>query len=289
MRTRGEVQGEMFRVLRLMFAAIFISMFSASYVNAQTKQELDLAEAKKNFDANQSEDNYIWYGRRTAYTGDYDKAIAIYTEGLKKYPKSYKLLRHRGHRYISKRKFDLAIDDLNKAEKLMAGTPIDVEPDGIPNKLNKPLSSTQFNVFYHLALAYYLKGDFAKSETTWKKCLAVCENDDSKVAVIDWLYMTMRRQGKHDQAKVLLNDINESMEIIENDSYYQRLLMYKNGTPLPTPETPLDIATLGYGLGNWYYYNGDKAKAKEIFEKVVSGKESAAFGYIAAETDLKRI
>jgi len=269
--------------------AIVFCLIATSSVHGQSKQEVDLIEAKKNFDADPSEENIIWYGRRTAYTGDYDKAIAIYTDGLKKYPKSYKLLRHRGHRYISKRKFDLAIADLSKAEALMAGAPLEIEQDGIPNKLNKPLSTTQFNVFYHLALGYYLKGDFAKAETTWKKCLAVCENDDSKVAVIDWLYMTMRRQGKHEQAKALLNDINESMEIIENDSYYQRLLMYKNGTPLPVPETPLDIATLGYGLGNWYYYNGDKVKAKEIFQKVVEGKESAAFGYIAAETDLKRI
>jgi len=242
-----------------------------------------------NAQTDSTEEKTIWYGRRTAYKGNFEKAISIYTEALKKYPDSYRILRHRGHRYISTRKFDLAIADLTRAEKLMAGKPLEVEPDGIPNKLNKPLSTTQFNVYYHLALAYYLKGDFAKAESTWKKNLAICQNDDSKVAVTDWLYMTMRRQGKHDEAKALLKDITDSMEIIENDSYYQRLKMYKNGTPLPDPQTPLDIATLGYGLGNWYYYNGDIVKAKEIFRKVTSGTESAAFGYIAAETDLKRI
>jgi len=34
--------------------------------------------------------------------------------------------------------------------------------------------------------------------------------------------------------------------------------------------------------------NGDKAKAREIFEKVVAGRAWAAFGLIAAEADLKR-
>ena len=34
---------------------------------------------------------------------------------------------------------------------------LETEPDGIPNKLNMPLSSTQFNVWYDLALAHYLK------------------------------------------------------------------------------------------------------------------------------------
>jgi hypothetical protein len=51
----------------------------------------------------------------------------------------------------------------------------------------------------------------------------------------------------------------------------------------------LTVATQGYGVGNWYYVNGDRAKAKEIFEKVVSGPQWSAFGYIAAEADLQRM
>lgn len=267
---------------------VLFALFIAFAANAQTKEE-NLAIAKKNFEANPSEETYIWYGRRTGYLLQFDEAIKIYTEGLQKYPGSYRLLRHRGHRYISSRKFDLAIADLTKAETLMTGKPLEVEQDGVPNKLNKPLSSTQFNVFYHLALAHYLKGDFAKAEETWRKCLAVCENDDSKVAVVDWLYMTLRREGKNSEATALLDPITDSMEIIENDSYYQRLKMYKNGTSLPEPKTPLDIATLGYGAGNWYLYNGDVAKATETFKKVVAGTERAAFGYIAAEAELARM
>ena len=68
--------------------------------------------------------------------------------------------RHRGHRYISQRKFDAAIADFNKAAELMQGAPIEMEPDGQPNKINKPLSTTQFNVWYHLGLAHYLKEEF---------------------------------------------------------------------------------------------------------------------------------
>ena len=50
--------------------------------------------------------------------------------------------------------------------------------------------------------------------------------------------------------------------------------------------TDLDIATQGYGVGNWYFYNSQPEKAEEIFEKVIKGKYWAAFGYIAAEVDL---
>ncbi|HZY78212.1 MAG TPA: tetratricopeptide repeat protein [Cyclobacteriaceae bacterium] len=282
---------------------VVVSLLGANFTEpqrtpeAQARLDSNLQVAKKNFEADPSEDNYIWYGRRTAYLMRLDDAIDIYTEGLKKYPESYRLLRHRGHRYISKRMFPEAIADLSKAEQLMAGKPLEVEPDGAPNKLNIPLSTTQFNVFYHLALAHYLMGDFAKAEETWEKCMVVCENDDSRVAVTDWLYMTFRRQNKTYEASELLGLVGDSLEIIENDSYDTRLKMYKGmltpGQVLvvdPAAEDyNLSMATQGYGVGNWYYYNGDTAKALDVFNKVVSGREFAAFGFIAAEAELARL
>jgi hypothetical protein len=57
----------------------------------------------------------------------------------------------------------------------------------------------------------------------------------------------------------------------------------------PGDEDPdLTIATQGYGVGNWYYYNGDTAKAREIFQKVVDGKHFSSFGFIASEAELAR-
>jgi hypothetical protein len=115
-----------------------------------------------------------------------------------------------------------------------------------------------------------------------------------RVATLDWLYMTYRRLGRHGAAKQLLDQVTEKMDILENDSYHKRLLMYKG---VVKPEQLLDtanaddltIATQGYGVGNWYLVEGNRAKAREIFEKVVAGRQWAAFGYIAAEVDLKRI
>ena len=60
----------------------------------------NLKKAQANFEKKDSEMNIIWYGRRYAYLSDYQKAIEIYTQGLKQYPDSYKLYRHRGHKYI---------------------------------------------------------------------------------------------------------------------------------------------------------------------------------------------
>jgi hypothetical protein len=91
----------------------------------------------------------------------------------------------------------------------------------------------------------------------------------------------------------VLEPIRETMEILENDAYHQRLLMYKG---LVSPETllkvdgadDLQIATQGYGVGNWYLYNGDTARARQIFERILQGSSWSAFGFIAAEADMHR-
>ncbi len=269
--------------------------FAPSEVNP--KLDSNLAVARKNFDANQSEENYIWLGRRTAYLTRYNEAIDIFSEGIDKFPDSYRLYRHRGHRYISQRKFDAAIADLIKASELMQGTSIEIEPDGQPNRLNQPLSSTQFNVWYHLGLAHYLKGEFDLAEKAYLECLNVSNNDDLITATVDWLYMTYRREGKKEEAKKLLGKITDHMTIIENDSYFKRLNLYKGTLPVDSvlsvsasnDDVELALATQGYGVGNWYLCNGDTSQALGIFERVVNGKHFSAFGFIAAEADLAKL
>jgi tetratricopeptide (TPR) repeat protein len=263
----------------------------------KARLDSNLQVALRNFEANASEENYIWLGRREAYLYNYWIAIEIFTEGIKKYPQSFRLYRHRGHRYITVREFDKAIADLNTAAELMRGAPMEIEPDGQPNKINKPLSNTQFNVWYHLGLAHYLKGEFDKAENAYLECMKVSDNDDLITATADWLYMTYRRMGKTEEAAALLESLNNEMNIIENDSYFRRIKLYKGLLPpdsvlnvnASNEDVDLALATQGYGVGNWYFYNNDTAKAIEIFERVAAGKHYAAFGFIAAEADLARL
>lgn len=263
---------------------------------AQEKRLRDnLNAAQSDFDREASEMNTIWLGRRHAYLYDYKKAIEVFTGGIKAYPNSYKLYRHRGHRNISIREFDKAISDYEKAYELMPKNTTEIEPDGAPNKLNIPLSNTQFNILYHYGLAHYLKGNFEEAEAIYKECLEYSDNTDLIVATSDWLYMTLRRQGKDEEAAALLATIDSAMEIIENDSYLKRLTMYKGeGSPedllkASGDDAALSLATQGYGVGNWHLYQNDTAKAKEIFESVVKGTSWSAFGYIAAEVDLSKL
>lgn len=261
----------------------------AAAPDAKTLQQLD--EARQNYEADpDNADTIIWYGRRTAYAGDFRGAIEIYSGGVEKFPDDDRMYRHRGHRYISIREFDRAIADLERAAQLIEGKENEMEPDGQPNELNIPVSSRHGNIWYHLGLAYYLKYDWDNALRAYRNGFDSGRNDDNRVSTTHWLYMIMRRMGDEEGAAKVLDVITADMDVIENTSYYQLCLFYKGeideralmGDGEDTPSG----AAAAYGLANWYYYNGEHAKAKRQLEALVATNSWAAFGFIAAEADL---
>ncbi|MCL6258670.1 tetratricopeptide repeat protein [Aquiflexum sp. TKW24L] len=286
-------ESKVFQAISLMGDSLFTELDSLS----QRDQLSNLTNAEKLFGEDPNLDNLIWIGRREAYLGRYDLAIRTFSKAAKQFPESYEPLRHRGHRYISIRKFDLAISDFLNAVKLMENLPLQVEADGIPNKQNVPLSNGQFNVWYHLGLVYYLKNDWEKALDAYKKCLEVSDNDDLIVSTLDWYYMTLVKMGKTNEAQSLLRAVDTKMTIIENDAYFKRMLMYK-GELKPeflmdgdadSDDQKLQYVTQGYGLGNYYLSKGDTTKAKTIFENVISTGYWSAFGYLASEMELAKL
>ncbi|MGH9902803.1 MAG: tetratricopeptide repeat protein, partial [Pyrinomonadaceae bacterium] len=228
--------------------------------DAQSAMEARLAEARARYErAPDDPEAIIWMGRRTAYLGRFQEAIDIYSEGIRKHPRDAKLYRHRGHRHITTRRFRLAVADLERASKLIAGRPDEIEPDGLPNARNTPTSTSHSNIWYHLGLAYYLTGDFANALRAYRECMKFSKNADMLSATSHWLYMTLRRLGREREARKVLTQITEEMDIIENRDYHRLLLMYKGRL---SPEALLDeaakdgaslgFASTAYGVGNWY-------------------------------------
>lgn len=259
----------------------------------RARLEADLARARAEHDAAPADaDRIIWLGRRLGYLGRYREAIGVFTRGIALHPEDARLLRHRGHRFITVRDFPRARADLERAAELVRGRPDEVEPDGAPNPYGIPTSTLHSNVWYHLGLARYLRGDFAGALDAYREAMRVSTSDDSRVAASDWLYMTLRRLGRDAEAARVLEPIRHDMRILENESYHRRLLMYRGELPpdslLAGGADPLVVATQGYGVGNWYLYNGDRARAMETFRRVLAGSSWSAFGYIAAEAELAR-
>jgi len=254
---------------------------------------LRVAEKKYKNDST-NDDNIIWYGRRLAYLGNYKEAINIYSKGINLHPNNARFYRHRAHRFITLRCYDNAIADLKKAIDLIKDQIDEVEQDGIPNEKNFPTSTLHTNIYYHLGLAWYLKGDNKQALLAWEKCLDISDNDDMKVATLNWLNITLRKMGRQKDADQRLRETANDMEIVENHDYYDILIMYKTGDDSKLVEKTqnqqaFNNATLGFALGTYYQLKGDKSKAKELFEKVVAGNQWSSFGYIAAETELAKM
>lgn len=240
-------------------------------------------------------DALIWVGRRQAYLGRYQEALRTFTIGIARWPDDPRIYRHRGHRFITLRRFPEAVANLERAALLMESGPDVVEPDGMPNARAVPTSTLHTNVWYHLALARYLQGAFEQALPAWRACLDAAGNDDMRVAAAHWLTMTLRRLGRVEEAQALLGAFTPDMDIIENGAYHQLLMMYKGlrqpADLLAAPENSnaaLHDSTAGYGIGNWYFSNGQEDEGRAWFRRIYDGPQWAAFGFIAAEAELAR-
>jgi len=258
---------------------------------AEARMKAQLATAMTAWELNRDDaDALIWVGRRAAYLGRYREAIDIFSDGIARHPADARMYRHRGHRYLTVREIDKAIADFEKAAGLIAGRPDQVEPDGQPNARNIPTSTLHSNIYYHLALGYYLKGDFGRAADTWAKARDAVRNADNLVAASHWMYLSLRRAGRTAEAEAVLLPISAGLEVIENGSYHQLLLMYKGER---TAEEVLKAAGAGssglavrYGVSAWYLINNKRREATSLWASILEGPDWPSFGYLAAEAEV---
>lgn len=267
-------------------------------------------------------ERYVLLGRLKNYLGKADEAVEVMTEGLRHHPDDVYLLRHRGHRFITLRRLDEALADLQRSAelaepmedeiefyqpevekeiaKLILGqldelmpTPVPLTPESLATYHDTYKGTLKSCIWYHLALVHYLQRDFGLAADAFRKTLPYCVDDDMTVATTDWLYMSLQRAGRKEEAAELLAAVPADMHILE-PSYHRRVQMYRGllaPEKLLDPEgvKPIHLATQGYGLANWYLYNGRLDEAKELLGRIVGTGFKAAFGTIAAEIDLAEL
>ncbi|MBU6367758.1 MAG: tetratricopeptide repeat protein [Gemmatimonadetes bacterium] len=241
-------------------------------------------------------DALVWYGRRLAYLGEVREAIAVYSRGAALAPDNPWIYRHRGHRYLTVRDYPAAIRDLERAAALVAGKPDQVEPDGQPNARNVPIGTLHSNIGYHLALAYYLNGDYAKAAEVARREVEAATNDDRRVSMTHWLYLSLRKLGRTAEAARAVAGMRRDMAVIENDNYHRLMLLYNGTLPVDSlmpPQAGSGIASSGdastaYGVATWLSVNGREAEAVAIYRGMVASGQWAGFGTMAAEAELAR-
>jgi len=261
----------------------------------RARKEAQLAEAEAALAQDpKSEDAWIWVGRRLAYLERFDEAQATYARALEVHPRSWKVLRHRGHRWITLRRFDRALDDLSRAWVLCRELPDEVEPDGQPNAAGVPIGSIQSNILYHLALAHYLRCEWAAAASVWDQSRELnSSNDDRLCSSAYWNYLALRRAGLDERAKEVVGRVREPLTILENESYRDLCFLFRGERSAEdvlrgiAPGTT-DFATRGYGVGCWHLLRAEREAARALFEQIVATGPKNAFGCIAAEMELAR-
>lgn len=260
---------------------------------AELNQALAAAEADWRADPS-SELAAIWVGRRLAYQTRYRDAVEWYTQRLVDFPDSYRLLRHRGHRYISLRNFDAAIADLTRASILARDVPDAIEPDGAPNRFGIPRSTTKSNIYYHLGLAHYLQADYEAALDAYRLALGRNGiNDDNRVSATHWLYLILRRLGRDAEAAAVVQPIHSELAVIENTGYWKLCLLYRGDlTHQDVLEAArgdgIGFASVANGVAAWSLANGAEDCAYEIWAEIAAGDAWSAFGHIAAEVEIAR-
>jgi Flp pilus assembly protein TadD len=198
------------------------------------------------------------------------EAIATFTRGLEIEPNNALLLRWRGHRYLSVREFDRAFADLKR------GAAID---------------PSIYGIWYHLGVLQFLRGDFSDAAASFARAQPIAPDAAELAGSTDWLWMSLSRGGRSAEAKAMLDRRPEKPV---TNAYTRRLQLYRGEIGPEAVLTPADtddvqVATLAYGVGNWYLVRGDKAEARKWFERSVQSGGWPAFGFIVSEAELTRL
>ncbi len=257
--------------------------------------ENDLAQAVARHAASPNdEDAIIWHGRRLGYLGRFREAVEVYSEGLRRFPDSHRLRRHRGHRYLTLRQLDRALEDLARAAVLAKERPDAVEPDGDPNPANLPRSTDRSNIDYHLALAHFLKGDFALADRVFAERESLAQfNDDMLVSTTHWRYLSLMQLGRQSDARKLLEPIRQDLNVVENQSYFRLCLFYKGLVGeeelLPASHDQKLEGGRAFGVAMQRRFRGDLAGSRSLLERIVRECPWISFGTLAAEAQLARL
>lgn len=252
-------------------------LFADTAVPAERRAELEAAVVSSRAELEAAPENLAAiraHAKSLAVLHLFRAAIALLTEAIERLPEAERPMLYcdRGHYRVNLREFELAETDLLRAT-----------------------SEDEFEVWYHLALARWFSGRFEEALETFRRCYSIARGDSHRAAITDWLYMCLNRLGRSAEAAPLLEDIHADMEMTGNNHLYLKQLLFYKGEFSEQEMEELCAQgglalTNNFTMGCWYLARGDEARARQLFERVVTeGTVWGAFGQIGAEAELARV
>ena len=231
---------------------------------AIARADRDLAADPRNVD------KIIALGTAQSGARQFREAIQTFTRGLAIAPNNAVLYRWRGHRYLSVREFDHAMEDLLHGSRL---------------------DSTIYGIWYHLGIVKFARGDFAGASEAFARAQPRAPDAGELTGATDWLWMSLSRAGRSAEAGAMLARRPDSLPVA--NAYARRLKLYRGEIGPDDVFTPADtadvqVATLAFGVGNWYLVRGDTTRARGWFERSIRSGGWPGFGFIISEIELKR-
>lgn len=253
---------------------------------AYLEKDVEIARAAMAI-APEREDSYIWLGRRLAYLNRFDEAIAVFTQGLEKFPDSYKLLRFRGRKLARSRQFEAALADYARGIALVENIPDSYEPDGIANARNQFLGSYRSNLHYYHAQTSWAVGDYATTLAGMERSARepLVQNQDHQVAIRYWRYLALRKLGRHDEAAQAVADTPAGLALLENDGYYDGV-RYLQGTLDEDSVLAKKDPVSAFAVAMQYLFQGNATRADTLFEQIILDSPQ---GFWPAETELLKL
>ncbi len=270
-------------------------------------------------------ERYVLAIRLKGYLGAHDDAVALADAAIERFGDDVHLRRLRGEKRLIVRDLLGALDDLEFAAERVGAVSdaddyyrLDVERLVVELVLGEAPAGTHHRVhgrvhgpvravtWRNLGIARYLTGDFAGAAAAFAHAAELVAGGHVLASVVDWGYMSLQRAGQPERAAALLAaypaiDVGEGLVPGADDvstalatAYGARLHLYRGAL---RPEdllrndvgSPLAVATLGYGVANWYLYHGHTIAAVRALHRVVELGEPTSFSFIAAEVDLARL
>ena len=199
------------------------------------------------------------------------EAIDTFTRGLASAPTNALLFRWGGLRYLSVRELDGGRDDLTRGAAL---------------------DSTIYGIWYHLGIVRFVHGDFVGAADAFTRAQPRAPDAGELAGSTDWLWMALMRAGRAEEARAMLARRPDSLAT--TNAYARRLKLSRgeigpNEVLTPADTADVQVATLSYGVGNWYLVRGDTAEARRWFERSVQSGGWPGFGFIVSEVELGRL
>ena len=216
-------------------------------------------------------DRFIQLGVAQSGVRQFREAIETFSRGLAIAPENPMLHRWRGHRYLSVREFDRALADLTRGNTLDA---------------------SNYGILYHLGIVRFARGDFNGAADAFIRAQPLAPDAGELAGATDWLWMSLARAGRTAEAKAMLDRRPDSLPTA--NAYAQRLKLYRGqtapGNVISAADTAdVQLATLSFGVGNWYLVQGDTSKARAWFERSLASGGWPGFGFILSEVELRRL